>query len=197
MTVSGSTAVLFLDVDGVLNSMAHTLDRRYRQTDGSVYVEPGGRGDQRTGQLGFDPEHVKLLNALKSVPGFAICFSSSWRILHSDAELSGYLAAAGLTGVPVFDATPRGAIDEKRGLIRSSVRGLEIRAWLLANRDRYRVRSYAVVDDDSDMRTVRHRFVQTDGVLGLTIDKLDMLRVLLRLSMDGDEWARLAKGDEP
>lgn len=54
--------ILFLDIDGVVNSDEYFINCRNR------------RGDT----LFIDPEKVKLLNTLKDIPSISIVISSSW-----------------------------------------------------------------------------------------------------------------------
>lgn len=178
--------ILFLDVDGVLNSRA-TMKRR-RRPDGSVVVEPGGVGDDRRGMYGWDPEHTKLLLPLLELPNFGVVFSTSWRILHPVDELKGFLHAAGCRAT-VLGVTPRDGPDEIRGLTRSSVRGHQIRAFLREHQ-KY-VESYAVVDDDADMDSVRGRFVQTGCDTGLEARHVKLLKEHLQRPVTAKEWALL------
>lgn len=80
--------VLFLDIDGVLNS----TDRSRNNIPYSVFMEDG----------------LEFLRHLHS-QGVAIVVSSSWRLVRSKDNLSEIL------GVPVHDVTPRSAFDSCRG----------------------------------------------------------------------------------
>jgi hypothetical protein len=133
-----ATRVLFLDIDGVLNSTR-------------TCIGLGGYPHE------FSPEHMALVDhaALGLVRGLcragdvAVVLSSTWRIMHDVA-----VVAAGLD-LPVVDATPRLFGD----------RGAEIADWLSRHPG---VERYAIVDDDSDMLPDQLPFfVHTDGREGL------------------------------
>jgi hypothetical protein len=130
--------VLFLDVDGVLNShrtavglggIPHTFDA--------------------AGLAMFDMVAVNLLRGLCAAGDVKVVLSSSWRLMHDYRELGRAL------NLPIIDQTPR--------LVGS--RGKEIAAWLEANT----VKTYAILDDDSDMLAEQKPFfVQTWHEEGLT-----------------------------
>lgn len=142
--------VLFLDIDGVLNSHR------------SIYAFNGC-------PHGFTPEHmalfdhvaIGLVRKLCQETGAVIVLSSSWRLLHATKEV-----AAGLN-LPVIDRTPS----------LTGNRGQEIAAWLAEHPS---VTVYAIVDDDSDMlESQRAHFVQTSHEDGLQFrDYQALLRVL-------------------
>lgn len=148
------TKVLFLDIDGVLNSERSCLAFQGFPHDFE------GRGKAK-----FDWTAVALIRRLCGETDASIVLSSTWRILHSVHE-----CANGLD-LPIFDATPRIAGYDGK------VRGDEIDAWLNAHPE---VTSYAIVDDDSDMlEKQKPFFVQTDFRAGLTLDDYLQLKQLL------------------
>lgn len=167
-------AILFLDVDGVLNSRA-TIERRAI----NKCREPGGHGDSTGGMMGIDPHHVQFLKQLYEQVAYRIVISSTWR-LHKHDQVTPALKKCGLTA-EVIGKTPHGAYDPIRGLWNASVRGYEIQAWLRENAGSFD--SYAVLDDDSDMPGVCHRFVQTDGQLGLGEEHVPLLVEVLNQQM--------------
>jgi hypothetical protein len=133
------TTVLFLDIDGVLNSM-----RSCEAYKGFPH------GFDAKNMAMFDHTAIALIRRLCNETDASIVLSSSWRILHSVHE-----CANGLD-LPIFDRTP--SLGTKRGQ--------EIKAWLDAHPG---VATYAIVDDDSDMLTEQRRyFVKTDIYEGLT-----------------------------
>jgi hypothetical protein len=133
------TTVLFLDIDGVLNSM-----RTVEAFKGYPHSFDGYDRDK------FDWTAVGLIRRLCADTNASIVLSSSWRIIHSVHE-----CANGLD-LPIFDRTPS----------LSGSRGTEINAWLSAHPE---VTTYAIVDDDSDMLADQWRyFVKTDRYEGLT-----------------------------
>lgn len=112
--------VLFLDIDGVLNSEAW-----YRRRPKGPWCEARE----------FDPEAMWLLKAVVAMSDCEIVVSSSWRIGRKLEELQKLLI-----GFPVIGKTPE--LDS-----REVGRGAEVDHWLRNNRSRTR---YAIVDDGSD-----------------------------------------------
>lgn len=130
--------VLFLDIDGVLNSTR-------------TAVGCGQGFPHSLTELGkFDPVALALIRNLCGVADISIVLSSTWR------KLFAYHDVANALDLPIMGATD---MDGK-------LRGEEIQRWLDAHTDE--VESYAIVDDDSDMLSSQHkRFVKTDGHDGL------------------------------
>lgn len=150
--------VLFLDIDGVLNSAAY------------LAANPGAfdRSGPNAYVAMFDPAACARLQVVLDVTGAKVVVSSSMRVVHARATLQGFMEARGMR-VDVLDVTPYGSY---------SCRGAEIRAWLDEHPE---VTAYAVVDDDSDMDGVRDRLVQTTWEHGL-LDAhwMPLVRVLMR-----------------
>jgi hypothetical protein len=144
------TKVLFLDIDGVLNSSR------------SCYAFDGfPHGFDAKNMAKFDHVAVALIRRLCEETGASICLSSSWRIIHSVHE-----CANGL-GLPIFDRTPS----------LNGTRGKEIAAWLA---DHQKVSKYAIVDDDSDMLPEQKRyFVKTNHYDGLRMAHYSKLKRIL------------------
>lgn len=146
--------VLFLDIDGVLNSHRSCL-----ALGGFPYGVEGYNRDQ------FDEVAVRLVRHIVKVAGASIVLSSSWRILHDYEDI-----ARGLE-LPIIDCTPRLA----------GSRGSEIAAWLAQHPE---VETYAIVDDDSDMLDGQvHRFVKTNMDNGLMWDDASLLAEILGVSI--------------
>ena len=111
--------VIFLDVDGVLN------------TDSTVY---------RFGSDFIDPILVKMVAKIVQNTGAVIVLSSSWRLDAKDTELvKNALAAEGLS---IFSATPFHAAPSKW-----IPRNEEIIEWLCSRG--HNVKEYAIIDDDN------------------------------------------------
>lgn len=142
--------VLFLDIDGVLNS--------------SAWAERHGDGWNRR----FDPLAVERLERILRETGCAIVVSSSWRVGRTLEQCRAELACAGigrLANRRIVALTP----DHNEPLPGSSIvlarpRGDEIDAWLQAHPD---VTSYVILDDNDDMGKHEHRLVQTTWNRGL------------------------------
>lgn len=151
--------VVFLDFDGVLNS-------KWWQT---FQIRESGRIDMNA----LDPSAVRRLNRILAQSGAVVVVSSTWRLLHSVAELVYFLEIAGFSG-KVIDRTPKLNVSPFKPTERGVCRGDEIRLWLVVSRDTGKnVESFVVLDDDSDMDGVEDRLVQTtwdDGLLNKHIE---------------------------
>lgn len=144
--------VLFLDIDGVLNS------RDYVERAG--WDPPlGSRDDLKI----IDPIAVALLDEVLAATGACVVISSSWRSTYPLEALRSMLQERGLEG-RVVGVTP-----ELPGRQRSR----EISQWLA---DRSDVEAFAIVDDNEDAG-VGHasQFVQTTFEHGLTREHVHAL----------------------
>jgi hypothetical protein len=152
--------VLFLDIDGVLNSTKWYMKRQKLKEEGKTFMWRD--------EAEFDPEAVAHLEKIMVAhPDVEIVISSTWRILHPLAEIRGYIKTAGgeLASSKVIDKTPRGKMVD--GFEMSSIRGDEIKRWMDLLGDE--IKSYVILDDDSDMRPdQKENFVQTNHMNGLT-----------------------------
>ena len=130
--------VLFLDIDGVLNSARSCI---------ANHGYPHGFEPDQLAM--FDHIAVGLIRGLCAKGGVSVVVSSAWRILHHWDAIGRGL------DLPTMDSTPR-LVGE---------RGKEIAAWLAAHPE---VTQYAIVDDDDDMLPEqRPFFVRTNGMDGL------------------------------
>lgn len=147
--------VLFLDIDGVLNSRHYweTLRKQGIEFDNSA----------------LDPACIKRIQHVCDTTGALIVISSSWRILFTLDELREKLSGDGLS-TPIIGVTPR-AIGNKR-------RGWEINRWLTDNKDRL-ITHYAIVDDNSDMSPIGSHLVQTSWNTGIQDKHVEKLIKLL------------------
>lgn len=123
MTTHTQKPVIFLDFDGVLNSLRSTLAM-------------GGSNRHQ-----FDAVAVNLVSRLAKGADANVVVSSAWRIGSDVPELRGILSSYSCSlASRVISMTPRG-----RGK-----RGEEIAQWLAENPNDHN-RSYVIIDDDSDM----------------------------------------------
>lgn len=149
--------VIFLDIDGVLNS-----SRSCAVYGG--YPFPGRR-EERDWEK-FDGVAVGMLRRIVKKTGASCVLSSSWRLGMSDAEmreLGSYL------DVPMIGRTRSNAGLEKRGA--------QIQDWLDEHPE---VERYVILDDDSDMLDEqRDCFVKVQFADGLSFQgHLDAIRIL-------------------
>jgi hypothetical protein len=149
--------VIFLDIDGVLNSAAwHGTN-----TKGPSFGIPDHLTDN------IDPAAVDALNEIVNATGAVIILSSSWRGLASISEINRALRYRGickpLLGITPPDGRPR---------------GVEIQQWL--DMAGPAVESFVIIDDDSDMGQLSEFLVQTTWDRGLTKEHAeDAITILL------------------
>jgi hypothetical protein len=148
-TTEAAVKVLFLDVDGVLNSS--DFFHRVRNTITK---------DRHVATEHIDPEAVGRLSKIVDATGVKIVVSSVWRYSYRPAEIQKILGHHGFNGL-VIGATPRST--------KSKARGQEIDAWLsesgLARKDP--VERFVILDDDADMEPHMDRLVNTSWQSGL------------------------------
>jgi hypothetical protein len=146
--------ILFLDVDGVLNSRRSEI----AHTAGVVPPTPGlpsHFNDIDWVAVGLVATLCKRLNVM-------VVVSSSWRESFTWQQLRD------LFKLPIIDAT-----DQEAG-----VRGDQIQRWLDKNPE---VTEYAIVDDNGGMlASQQDHFVQTDWDEGLTYADSARLRDILQ-----------------
>lgn len=126
--------VIFLDFDGVLNSLASTLAL-------------GGCGSRQ-----FDPVCVRLMARLADAADAAVVISSAWRIGSNVEELR-----------LILSRYSEALADRVVGVTGSGgpQRGNEIAAWLAEHPNEHN-RSFVIIDDDADMLDGQlPHFVQT------------------------------------
>lgn len=135
--------VLFLDIDGVLNSATWFAKM---QADAL---------SRRPISHMIDPDCVARLNQILDASGAEVVISSSWRIVHSLGEINAALKEKGFTG-KIIGKTPTNG----------GSRGAEIQQWLTAHGRT--AEDLVILDDDSDMGHLAPRHVCTSWGVGLT-----------------------------
>ncbi len=161
--------VIFLDIDGVLNSeaMLRKLDTKHRELGHHERCECYRLERQ------IDPEAVVRLNRLIEATNAKIVVSSSWRLLMDPPELHRVLVGHGLVG-EIIGETPDGPNDPafaSYGPIDRIFRGNEIAHWLKQHPE---VERFVILDDCSDMDHLKHRLVQTDCEEGLLDEHVEL-----------------------
>ena len=134
--------VIFLDIDGVLNS---GMSDGYKDSPWFI-----------------DPLNVKAINRLfKEIPDVFVCLSSSWKIPHvrKMINVNDRLKEAGWEGPLITETTPD---------LLDSERGDEIALWLSNHSD---VDKFVIIDDDDDMGNLIGRLVQTSFEDGGLLDQ--------------------------
>jgi len=146
--------ILFLDIDGVLNS------QRYLRAMGSSWDNDSLPESQ------IDPAAVELLDQVLARTSARIVVSSTWRLSHTPHALDAMLVKRGLRAGHVIDRTAD---------LHGRPRGDEIKLWL----DTHECGRFVILDDDSDMGPLLHRLVQTDGAIGLQPEHVERVVALL------------------
>lgn len=149
--------VIFLDIDGVLNT--NYLPEVIHEFSGI--------------KIGFNQlnkETIKNLNTVTDITGAKIVISSSWRLGCATPErfevLKDFINSHGVTG-EIIGRTPVGSeyADPVSTLMMSKPRGQEIQMWLDQHPE---VTCFVIVDDMSDMEHLTPHLAQTDFETGLT-----------------------------
>jgi hypothetical protein len=168
--MGGNMKVIFLDIDGVLNSFdyMHGANAVWHESDHDYDIIRDKYGQK------FDPRCVLWLEWIVKKTGAKIVISSSWRM----SGLRVMQDMWDLRNLPgeVIDITPDAvnAMDESRGR--------EIQLWL----DKNEVDTYCIIDDDSDMLSSQSLFfVQTKSKYGIT--RGEALDVVSTLNIKNDE----------
>jgi hypothetical protein len=148
-TVEVVLKIIFLDVDGVLNSADFFHRIRNKITK-----------DRHVATEHIDPLAVKRLSKIVDATGAKIVISSVWRYSHKPVEMQKILGHHGFKG-QIIGATARSK--------ESKSRGKEIDAWLSeSGTDRNDpVECFVILDDDADMDPHTERLVQTNWQSGL------------------------------
>lgn len=145
--------VVFLDVDGVLNS-----DRYFEEF-------PWPEGASWWSAAAIDPCAVARVNTIVSRADARVVLSSSWRKRASRDELCALLRSRGLERsllslTPSLYRTPDGA---------RLTRGDEVLSWLATSLAAgTTVDAYVILEDEEELGELEARCVRTDSRVGLT-----------------------------
>lgn len=112
--------VLFLDIDGVCNSLEYAIRNNMNLWHAT------------------DPELVKLVRRIIDETGCKVVLSSTWRLYPEAREVVKRDVCS------FIDCTADMQAGAKRGIV---ARGEEVQAWLDAHPE---VTQYAILDDDND-----------------------------------------------
>ena len=174
--------VLFLDIDGVLNSENWFAYRIYCVKNNLVnilmnFVDTDDRNIKHKLTM-LDDRAIANLNRIIEETGCKVVLSSSWRS-PSESENIFTQDLLKLKGFKYefYDITPRLWFSDF-----STRRGEEIKVWLDKESEKHEIESFVILDDDSDMLPEQmNNFVHVDGQVGLTDrDVLTAIEILNR-----------------
>jgi hypothetical protein len=133
-------ALIFLDIDGVLNS-TDWCNRRPLQG-----LLPPTSAAQAILEERLDPTSIGYLHELVLATGARIVISSSWRLRMSVAELQSLFEHYGVARTALIGGTPQ-LIAEPDSL-RRVIRGDEVARWRQDHHET--IPAYLCLDDDAD-----------------------------------------------
>jgi hypothetical protein len=151
--------VLFLDVDGVINSVrSATAFGGFPWTINPEDIKI------------FDNVAISLIRKICEETNTKIVLSSTWR------KTVGWEALRDALNLDIIDATPFTFSDR--------MRGVEINEWLEKHPE---VTKYVIVDDDTDMLEAQKKnFVRVDNLEGLSYKNYK--QILTIIGNEGDIW---------
>lgn len=177
--------VIFLDIDGVLNSISWNDSHEKEISDGTL----------------VDAEKIKLLSMLVKRTNAKIILHSGWKYwfdqdlkpLRPEAEKLVMLLKK--EELMLGDITPDHSTEKiRRNKKFSLVKANEILAWLAEHKD---VGSWIVIDDlDLHNRKIKLHQVKTDPNIGLTIEDVYKAEKMLLNGLKGKNIKILVKEQE-
>ena len=170
--------VLFLDIDGVINTVGAELGFRYCYGLQESYP----RSEKHKQKFFFDPACLYYLREIVKETGCKIVISSTWRLGATIEEMKSWFECpeikdAIIDKTPIFHPDTHPLLVDRRGRLQ---RGEEIKAWLDAHPE---ATHYAILDDDSDMDVVMDGFFKTCSYDGLKKDVA--YKVIFHLKNEG------------
>jgi len=146
--------IVFLDIDGVLNSHRSVI-----AFGGYPHTVVGHE------RAMFDEVAVRLIAGVVRTAGASVVLSSTWR------KFDGWEEIGPALGMPIIDRTPS----------MLGCRGMEIADWLHRHPE---VERYAIIDDDSDMLEVQKPFfVHTSHFEGFSWKNAEKLAELMGIAL--------------
>lgn len=158
--------IIFLDFDGVLNSVQDSI--MYRRLGGDFGMKMSPLACSNIQWLLDQDKDVKIV------------ISSTWRVLHTLSELKIILSVNNVDGNRVIGVTPDREVD----LIEGMSRGSQIKRWLNDNQDK-NITHYCIIDDDNDMLIEQQdNFVHTTFLTGFMMGDAIKAAKLLGINTD-------------
>ena len=156
--------VIFLDMDGVLNSAEYFATNPDRDPHHPEYIVP--EGDDSWWTCMVDRIAVRRLNTLVEVSDAKVVISSSWRDHCDPEQMQRILDAREFTG-EVIARTPL-ATEMPKPLAARALRGLEVEVWLTKNKH-LDIEKFVILDDlgENSFAHMTPYLVQTSWARGL------------------------------
>ena len=169
--------VIFLDMDGVLVSIEYIRKLHDEEKNYHRGIEEWERSHYKAAVpwAALDPDCVSELNRIIEATGAKVVVSSFWRA-RGVQEIQMILNDGGVC-CEVIGTTPFLEHKTRRYIRDTKGRGLEIADWLSSTS--YDVESFVILDDDSDMAFLEHRWVACDPHTGLIRESADIAISLL------------------
>ena len=139
--------IIFLDFDGVLNSLQQAIAMK-------------GKGNPYSAE-NIDKVSLGLVKWVCDMTDARIVISSTWRSMGKGC-IEGIFEAHGWRMPPIVGITPRSG----------GIRGDEIKSWMnsFPSIGGHTITDHVIIDDDSDMLDEQLSFfVQTDALVGFTL----------------------------
>lgn len=160
--------ILFLDIDGVLNSTKSILlgekatptelERDFLLELTNTYYKGYPPIVLTADLFGLDKDCIESLNLILETTGAKVVISSSWRYGHTNVGLQKLLENRGFKG-EIISSTPVNLVGKAK------IRGLEIQSWLNLNHNTDR---FVILDDNGGMAHLKKYWVQPSSKVGLT-----------------------------
>ena len=161
--------VLFLDIDGVLNSQNWFGYMQYciKNNMHNKLLNFVDTNDEHTKYKlrMLDDRAIANLNRIVEETGCKVVLSSSWRSSReSDNIFTQYVLKLKGFNYELYDITPRIWAKEF-----GTQRGEEIQLWMNKESEKNEIESFVILDDDLDMLPEQmNNFIHVDGQVGLT-----------------------------
>lgn len=154
--------ILFLDIDGVLNSIKYMISRTIIDNNGNITKGWNNRD--------LDRVAVNYLIDIVKQTKCSIVISSTWRTsgIGYSSPVQKSIRARG--GDIICNAIIGRTCDDY------SARGIQIQKWIDDNNF---TGTFVIVDDDSDMEHLSNRLVKTNNNFGLTREDADKIITML------------------
>jgi hypothetical protein len=163
--------IVFLDIDGVINSHEFFASERWAKRKQETGVEQSANwiDDASRDHAMIDPDLAMRVERLRREASAAIVVSSSWRHGRTLDQLAAILYRVGINSV--IGTTPEYVERNVGGkILLARERGHEIQAWMdgpQGTRLGASTSDIVILDDDSDMAHLAHRHVKTPFATGI------------------------------